>query len=275
MVRGDDRPPLEPEPPQLGRELVEARLELQIDVEADVGRLVGEERERVVERRQLRRELAELGERPRADRARGAPVAHLVEVVGVRQHERAAREVEDVELDEVDALLDGRPEGAERVLGREVRRAAVADPQDGRAVPAAQVDHAAPPLRGPEPPPCERAEEKRLRHREPGRERRHVLPEALRVDADQRVRAREAPAVALEEHLVEAREEAVEPEQDQRHRNEQRCRASRGRRRAGRAGRRCASRVRASAAARIARASITIRPPHGAARTAIGRPPCA
>ena len=145
VVRGDDRPPLEPEPPQLGRELVEARLELQIDVEADVGRLVGEERERIGQRRELRCELVELGERPRAHGARRAPVGHLVEVVGVRQDERAERQIEDVELDEVDALLDGRPEGPDRVLGLEVRRPAVADPQDGRAVLATQLDHA--PLR--------------------------------------------------------------------------------------------------------------------------------
>ena len=64
MERGDDRPPLDPEPPQRVGELVEARLELEVDVEADVGRLVGEERERLVERRQLRRDLPQLGERP-------------------------------------------------------------------------------------------------------------------------------------------------------------------------------------------------------------------
>ena len=71
--------------------------------------------------------------------ARGA-VAHLLEVVGVREHERPALEVEDVELDQVDAHLDGRPERAKGVLGSERRRAAMTDAEHaaGRAV---QVDH--------------------------------------------------------------------------------------------------------------------------------------
>ena len=71
--------------------------------------------------------------------ARGT-VAHLLEVIGVREHERPALEVENVELDQVDAHLDRRPERAKRVLGSERRRAAMTDAQHaaGRAV---QVDH--------------------------------------------------------------------------------------------------------------------------------------
>ena len=61
----------------------------------------------------------------------------------MREDERASPEIEHVELDEVDAEVDGGAEGAERVLGREARSAPVADPQDGVAVAAPQVDHAA------------------------------------------------------------------------------------------------------------------------------------
>ena len=62
MERRHHRPPLEPEPPQRVGELVEAGRQLQVDVEPDVGRLVDEERERLVERRQLGRDLAQLVE---------------------------------------------------------------------------------------------------------------------------------------------------------------------------------------------------------------------
>ena len=41
-----------------------------------------------------------------------------------------ARQVEHVELDQVDAVADGGPERAERVLRRDERRAPVADPED-------------------------------------------------------------------------------------------------------------------------------------------------
>jgi hypothetical protein len=47
----------------------------------------------------------------------------------VRDHERAAGEVEDVELDEVDAVGDGRPEGAQRVLRLDGSGAAMTDPK--------------------------------------------------------------------------------------------------------------------------------------------------
>ena len=52
-----------------------------------------------------------------ADGAGRGPVAHLVEVVGVRDDERAARQVEDVELDQVDTVVDGGPERADVFSG--------------------------------------------------------------------------------------------------------------------------------------------------------------
>ena len=97
----------------------------------------GEAGERLVERRQLRRELAQLGERAVAHGADSRAVAHLVQVVRVREDERAAGEVEHVELDRVDARRERDLERAQRVLGRERGRAAVADP-DQRAVSAQQ-----------------------------------------------------------------------------------------------------------------------------------------
>ena len=63
MERGDDGPPLDTEPAQCGGELVEAGRQLEVDVEPDSRCLVREERKRVVERRQLRRHLAQLIER--------------------------------------------------------------------------------------------------------------------------------------------------------------------------------------------------------------------
>jgi len=55
-------------------------------------------------------------------------VSHLFQVAGVRNHEGPARQVEHVELDQVDARLDRSAEGADGVLRGEERRAAVADP---------------------------------------------------------------------------------------------------------------------------------------------------
>ena len=59
----------------------------------------------------------------------------------MREHERPVRQVEHVELDEVDALRDCCAKRAERVLGPEGRRAAVTDPQHLPVAPL-QVDHA-------------------------------------------------------------------------------------------------------------------------------------
>ena len=112
-------------------------------MEPELRRLVDEERKRLVERRQLGRDLAQLGERALAHRAGRGAVAHLVEPVGVGEHERPARKVEDVELDQVDALRDRRPERAQGVLRRERGGAAVGDAQH-RAVAALEVDHPSP-----------------------------------------------------------------------------------------------------------------------------------
>ena len=46
------------------RQLVESRRELEVDMEADLRSLLGEERERLVERRELRRDRPQLVERP-------------------------------------------------------------------------------------------------------------------------------------------------------------------------------------------------------------------
>lgn len=54
--------------------------------------------------------------------------------------ERASRQVEDVELDQVDTVSQRDPEGLDRVLRRERGRAPMADPQK-TAVPLPQVDH--------------------------------------------------------------------------------------------------------------------------------------
>ena len=59
------------------------------------------------------------------------------------QDEGAERQVEHVELDEVDPVLDGGAKGFDGVLRRDVRRAAVADPEHLSSVRSPQLDHAA------------------------------------------------------------------------------------------------------------------------------------
>ena len=70
------------------------------------------------------------------------------------------------------------------------------------------------------PPPGERREHDRLADGDAAASLETSSPELLRVEPDQRVGGREAPRVAREEHLVEAREEPVEAEQDERHRED-------------------------------------------------------
>ena len=74
--RADDRARRQAVAVNRSRELVQSRLELEVDVDDDPG-VVGEVRERLVERRQLRRDLAQLGRasgRARCPRpARGSP----------------------------------------------------------------------------------------------------------------------------------------------------------------------------------------------------------
>jgi hypothetical protein len=115
--RADDRARREPVPGERVGDLVQPRRQLQIDVEADVA--LGQERETLVERRVLRHEL---GRR-------------------VRDHQRSAAGVDDVELDRVDAVHEGGFERAQCVGRREQGRPAVPD-ADQRPV-AAQQPHGA------------------------------------------------------------------------------------------------------------------------------------
>ena len=112
-----------------GSQLVEPSAQLEVDVDTDVRRLVDEERERLVEGGKLRRESTQLLEREVPHAACRRAVADLVEVIRVRDHERASRQVEHVELDQVDAVLDGGAERPQRVLRRERCRASMADPE--------------------------------------------------------------------------------------------------------------------------------------------------
>ena len=98
-------------------------------MEPDVGGLVGEEREGVVEGRQVRRDLAELVEREVAHASRRSAMAHLVEMIRVCNHERAPRQVEHVELDQMHPGARAARNGAERVLRAQSGRAAVTDAQ--------------------------------------------------------------------------------------------------------------------------------------------------
>ena len=120
MNAADDSAGFEPVAHDRGCELVEAPAQLEVDVESDRRCLVDEVRERLVERRQLGRDLAQLLERTRAHPAARGTVAHLLELVRVREHERPLLEVEDVELDQVNAHLDGRAERGQGVLGARV-----------------------------------------------------------------------------------------------------------------------------------------------------------
>ena len=216
-------------------------------MQPDVGRLVDEERERLVERRQLGGDLPQPLERAVAHPSRGGAVTDLVEVVRVGEDERAPAEVEHVELDQVDPCRDRSAERAQRVLRRERRGAAVPDPEHA-VLRAAQLDHDAAAV-GTETARARggaATTRRRARRRPPARRRsppraRRVLPEHLGVDAQQRVGLGEAPAVAAEEDLVEAEEEAVEAEQD--HGDGECCdrRASRATRPAAQAARRAAS----------------------------------
>ena len=125
-VEGADDGSLDEAVPLEGvHQLVEASRQLQVDVQCDVS--LGQEGERFVQRRELRSELAQLGERPVTHCADRSAVADLREVVRVGEHERATDEVEHVELDRVDAVRERHLERTQRVLGRKRRGAAVPD----------------------------------------------------------------------------------------------------------------------------------------------------
>src|SRR6266516_1681135 len=126
-------------PPNRVDELPLVPERLHVELEADVA--PGDEFERLLERRQLGRDLPQLGQRALAHAAGRRAVADLHEVVRVREDERPIGEIEDVDLDEVDAVVDRGLERAERVLGRERGRAPVAD-LDDRPLASKQVHQA-------------------------------------------------------------------------------------------------------------------------------------
>ena len=146
MDAADDGPRLAPVPRDGGTALVEPCAQLEIDMQADARRLLDEERERLVERRQLRSHLTECRERHAAHVPGRGTVTHLVEMIGVSEHEWATTKVEHVELDQVDPHLDRRPERADRVLGGERGGTAVPDAEHPTAGRTAELDHEA--LRG-------------------------------------------------------------------------------------------------------------------------------
>ena len=86
-------------------------------------------RERLVERRQLRSDRSELRERLVPHPADGGAVAHLVETIRVSEHERPAKQIQHVELDQVAGEV--RLELPSRVVenGRAVVRESLAMPE--------------------------------------------------------------------------------------------------------------------------------------------------
>ncbi len=102
-------------------------LAFDVGVQTDLYR--GQEAERVLEGRQLRDDLSQLLEPQLTDVTGGYAVAYLEQVVRVGEHESAVGEVENVELDEVDANLERSPERGQRILGCKRRGAPMADPQ--------------------------------------------------------------------------------------------------------------------------------------------------
>ena len=103
---------------------------LQVELEPDAGQPVGAERQRLVERREIGRDASQAFEIAAAHAAARGAVAHLAQVVRVREDERPVGEVEDVELQHVAAELHRELERRERVLGRERGGAAVADARE-------------------------------------------------------------------------------------------------------------------------------------------------
>ena len=107
VVRAHERPAREAVSPHGSDDVPLAARQLEIEVNARIGRLFDEEAQRVVERRRLGNHL----------------------FVRVRDDELAAGTGEDVELDEVDTDLHRSPKRAQRVLRGQRRRAPVPDAQ--------------------------------------------------------------------------------------------------------------------------------------------------
>ena len=94
---------------------------LEVDLQPDAGQTFGEERERLVERRDA---------------------GHRESASVVRDDDRPVRAREHVELEHVAAELDGELERLERVLGRECRGPAMADAGELARGPAQLDQHA-------------------------------------------------------------------------------------------------------------------------------------
>ena len=139
---GDDAAIDEPVRNDGCRKLVQARAQLQIDMQPDVGSLFGKEGQRLLQRRELRSQLLELGKRLRAHGAVRPAVTDLVEMIRVGDDQRASRQVEHVELDQIDAESDRGPKGSQGVLGRKRGGTAMPDEQ-GPARRPLQRDHVA------------------------------------------------------------------------------------------------------------------------------------
>lgn len=129
VERAHEAPLEETEPIECARDLGNRARGLEIDVDAHVVGVFRKEGKRFVERGKLGADLAKFVEPQRSHRPAHGAVTHFVEIVGMGDDERAARELEHVEFDEIHACLDCRPERAKRVLRSQSRCAAVPDPE--------------------------------------------------------------------------------------------------------------------------------------------------
>lgn len=127
MEGADERALEKREAPKRVRDVGGGRSVLEVDVDPDRRSLVVEELKRVVECRQVGRDLPESGEGLVPDRSSGGAVADLSQVVGVRDDQVPGVEPEDVELDEIHARFERGAKPAEGVLGSKRRSTAVPD----------------------------------------------------------------------------------------------------------------------------------------------------
>ena len=182
MHAADDGTRLEPVAHDRARQLIEAGSQLEIDVQADAGRFVHEERKGIVEGRQLRGKRAQRVEREVAHPAARGSVAHLVEMIRMGEHERASSEIEDVELDQVDAR-SRPPLGTSAGCSRERERQHRGGRSAARRRWSVKFDHGAPcdTGRSAQPAAGEESNNDCLENDDRGREPRSVLPEDLGI----------------------------------------------------------------------------------------------